>query len=126
MLNCRAYSRRFSLRGEEMLRPGSSAGVAAFTVASVLACYGVVIGLAYVLRAGASKPAMALLFLFGAPLLPGSLACMVVLGFHDSACVPAGLAMNVVFYLAAVFIIRSRRARRARRADEATGSGGTN
>jgi uncharacterized membrane protein YfcA len=65
------------------------------------------VGTAYLLRDGASNAAMALLFLFGAPLLPGASVCMVV-GAHSDACLPASVVGNVAFYLAVVFIIRRR------------------
>jgi hypothetical protein len=96
-----------------MLRLRSNAGIVAVTVASVLTCYVVVIGVAYVLRDDASNGAMAVLFLFGAPILPGASVCVLV-GMHSDACVPASLVGNMVFYLAVIFIIRSRRAGRKR------------
>jgi hypothetical protein len=108
-----------------MLRPRSNAGIAAVTVALVLTWHLVVAGIAFAFAQGASDAAAPLLFLLAVPVLPGGSICMVV-GAHSGACLPASVAANLAFYLAAVFIIRSRRARRARRADEATGLGGTN
>jgi hypothetical protein len=108
-----------------MLRLTSSVGVAVVTVASVLAWYLLVAGIAFAFARGTSDAAAPLLFLLAVPVLPGGSICMVV-GAHSGACLPASVAANLAFYLAAVFIIRSRRARRARRADEATGLGGTN
>src|SRR5579863_6733351 len=89
----------------------SKSRVAAVTVGCVLAWYLVVLGIAWLVSRGSSRAAMPVLFLFGAPILPGASACMVV-GAHSNACVPASVVGNVVFYLSVVFIVRGRRTRR--------------
>jgi hypothetical protein len=61
-----------------MLRLTSSVGVAVVTVASVLAWYLLVAGIAFAFARGTSDAAAPLLFLLAVPVLPGGSICMVV------------------------------------------------
>ena len=97
------------------MRLTSGVGVAAKTTACVIVWYLLLVGIAWLGR-GSLDSMMPLLFVLAVPILPGASVCVVV-GVHNSACVPASAAANILFYLGAIFLIRKRRARAAAKID---------
>jgi len=95
------------------LTSGPSVKVAFATAISVLSWCLLTVGVAFPISRSHSDAAMALLFIFGVPLLPGA-AMALPFGAHSGAVPVVAVTGNVIFYLAAVFIIRRWKARPVR------------